>query len=63
MGDRNIYWLPPVCAPTRDRTHNLGMCPDGELKPQHFHILDDAPTNRATNHNHLKLIQLFPICF
>ena len=25
---RNFNWLPPVCAPTWDWTHNLGMCPD-----------------------------------
>ena len=26
--ERNIDWLPPICAPTWDQTHNLGMCPD-----------------------------------
>lgn len=25
-------WLPPICALTWDPTHNLSMCPDGELK-------------------------------
>ena len=25
---RNIDQLPLICAPTRDGTHNLGMCPD-----------------------------------
>ena len=31
---RNIDWLPLVCAPTRDRAHNLGMCPDQESNPK-----------------------------
>ena len=34
MWERNIDWLPPVCAPNGDWTHNLGTCPDQELNPQ-----------------------------
>ena len=30
--EREIDHLPLVCAPTGDQTHNLGMCPDLELK-------------------------------
>ena len=28
--ERETDWLPPVCTPTGDWTHNLGMCPDWE---------------------------------
>ena len=28
--ERNTDWLPPVHALTRDQTHHLGMCSDGE---------------------------------
>ena len=34
MQAKNIEQLLPVCALTRDGTHNLGMCPDRELNPQ-----------------------------
>ena len=34
--ERNINWVPPVHAPTRDQTCNLGMCPDRGLSTQHF---------------------------
>lgn len=27
----NITWLPPVLAPTEDKTCNLGMCPTYNL--------------------------------
>ena len=27
---RNTDWLPSVHGPTRDQTHNLGMCPIGD---------------------------------
>ena len=30
-GERNIDWLPPVHAPTRDGTHNLGIYSDQGL--------------------------------
>ena len=29
-----IAQLPPVCAPPRDQTCNLGVCPDQGVKPQ-----------------------------
>ena len=48
MWERNIDWLPPIRAPTRDWTWNLGMCPDQESNPQPFGVQDDTPTNRAT---------------
>ena len=28
MWERNINSLPPIGTPTKDQTHNLGMCPD-----------------------------------
>ena len=46
-GERNIDWLPFVHAPTREKTYNLGMCPDLESNPQPFSLWDDAPTNWA----------------
>ena len=39
-----VIGLPPVHAPTRNQTHNLGMCPDWESNPQPFGVWDDAPT-------------------
>ena len=36
--EKNIDRLPPVCTPTGDGTHNLGMCPDPELNPQPFGV-------------------------
>ena len=44
MQDRSIDQLPPVRTPTGDQTHNLGMCPNQGLNPQHFSAWDDAPT-------------------
>ena len=26
----------PICTPTSDQTHNLGMCPEREMNPQPF---------------------------
>ena len=37
--------LLPTHAPTRDRTHNQGMCPDWELNLQPFGAWDNVPTN------------------
>ena len=31
--------------PDGKQTHNLGVCPDGELNPQTFSLRDDAPIN------------------
>ena len=45
---RNIDWLPPTRAPTRDITHNLGMRPDQGQNPKTFGVWDDTLTNRAT---------------
>ena len=46
---REKHWLvaSPICAPTRDQTHNLGMCPDWESNPRPSG-LGDASTNWAT---------------
>ena len=33
-----------ICAPTGDRTHNLGKCPDWEPNLQYFGVWEDAPT-------------------
>ena len=35
-GDRNIDQLPLACNPTRNRTRNLGLCPDRESNQQPF---------------------------
>ena len=45
--ERNIDWLPPICAPTGDWTCNWGMSPDQELDQQPFSAQNDAPTNWA----------------
>ena len=37
MGERNINWLPPICAPTRGQTHN-------PLVFQLSHLARDPPT-------------------
>ena len=46
--ERNTDWLPPVHALTRDQTHHLGTCSDGEPILQPFGAWDAAATNRAT---------------
>lgn len=43
--ERNTNWLPSARIPTRDQTHNLGMCWDWELNPRPFSTGDDTPTN------------------
>ena len=43
--ERKICSLSPMCTPTRDRTHNLGMCPDQESNSQPFGVWDNAPKN------------------
>ena len=45
MGERNVDQLPPVCTLTRDRTHNLGMCPDQGSNLQPFGVQNDAPNS------------------
>lgn len=42
--ENNMNPLPPVYAPTRDRTGNLGTCPDGGSNPQPLVYGDNAPT-------------------
>ena len=52
-GERNIsvrekHWsIASLSAPTRDWTHNLGMCPD-RREPGTFQLWDNDPTNWAT---------------
>ena len=48
MWERNINWLPPVCAPTRDWTYNPSMCPEQGQNLQSFSAQDGAQTNWAT---------------
>ena len=36
---------PLTCALTRDRTCNLGMCPDQESNKQPFSLQDNTPTD------------------
>ena len=40
--ERNIDQLPLVCAPTRDRTWNPGVCPDRESNLGAFGLMDDT---------------------
>ena len=44
---RNMGQLPPTHDPTRDKAHNLGMCPDQGLNPHTFGVWDNDPTNWA----------------
>ena len=46
--ERDIDQFFPLHALTRDRTHNLGMCPEWGSNPQLFGVQDNAPTNWAT---------------
>ena len=48
MWERNIDRPPPIHAPTRDQTHNLGMYPDQESNLQPFGVQDDTSINWAT---------------
>ena len=45
---RNTDWSPPVCAPTKGQSCNLGVLPDWESNPQPFGVQDEAPTHWAT---------------
>ena len=45
---RNIDWLPPICSPPGNSTHDIGMCLDQELNLKPFGVWDHAPTNWAT---------------
>ena len=40
--ERNTDWLPLVCAPTRVRIHNPGMCLDQESNWRPFALWNDA---------------------
>ena len=42
MGETNVSWLPLVYVLTRDRTYNLGKCPDLGLSCQPSTLWDDA---------------------
>ena len=42
---QNINRLPPICAPTGDRTSNLGMCPNQESSPHCCGIQENTPTS------------------
>ena len=42
MCERNIDWLPLLCAPIGDQTHNLSMCRDWESNQWPFSLWDDA---------------------
>ena len=42
---RNIGWLRLTCTPTRDWTHNLGVCPDQNRTGNPFGLQDYTPTN------------------
>ena len=52
--ERETDWMPLVCAPTGDRTHNLGVCPDGESNLRPF-----ALRNHATQPSHADQGKLF----
>ena len=51
--ERKINRLPPVHAPTKDWTCNLGMCPEQKSNPQPFGVWDGAPTNWTTGQDFL----------
>ena len=42
---QNINRLPPICAPTGDRTSNLGMCPNQESNLHCCGIQENTPTS------------------
>ena len=44
--ERNINWLPPICAPARDGTHQLRMNPDWGSNLQPFGVPADAPATQ-----------------
>ena len=46
--ERNIYQLPPICAPIRDWTRIPGLCTEWKPNPQSFGARDDTPTPWAT---------------
>lgn len=46
--ERNIGWLPYICAQTRDWTQNLGICPGLESNLKPFSEWDHVPTNWVT---------------
>ena len=48
MGERNMDRLPPLHAPTRDRTHSLRTCPDRKAKLKPLGVGDVTPINWAT---------------
>ena len=48
MWEKNIDQLPLLPAPTRDQTHNLGMCPEQESKLRPSGLWYKAPINQAT---------------
>ena len=47
--ERNISWWPLAHAPTRDQTHNSGMCPDQESNRWPFTLQDDASQDWITS--------------
>ena len=46
--ERNIKLLPLVCSPTKDWTHNLGMCLVQESNLWSFSLENNAPANSVT---------------
>ena len=46
--ERNIHLLPAIHTPTRDQTHNPGMCTDWGSNPKLFGAQDQALTNWTT---------------
>ena len=40
--ERNIDWLPPIYALTRDWTHKPGICPDWESNSYTFSVWDNS---------------------
>lgn len=42
LRERDIDQLPSIHAPTKNETHNPGMCTDLEINQQHFEAQENA---------------------
>ena len=54
--ERNIIWLPLLCAPIGDQTHNPGILPHQELDPQSFSL-------QCSNHLATLARAVFPVLY
>ena len=64
MYERNINWVPLICALAGDQTHNAGMYPDQESNWRSFGVRDDAqPTEPHRSGIFPFVIVFFPLPF